>query len=116
MIIEGGCALDTSMLIHPGEVLKEEFIEPHGLNANQLAIRLGVPANAITAIINGTRGVSGPMSKLLGHAFGLSDAFFANLQTRYELDLAAIEASHDGRAADRLRRADALARELNVAS
>ena len=100
------------MLIHPGEILKEEFIEPHGLNANQLAIRLGVPANAITAIINGTRGVSGPMSKLLGHAFGLSDAFFAS----YELDRAAIEARHDGRAADRLRRADALARELNVAS
>jgi antitoxin HigA-1 len=106
--------MDQDMLIHPGEILKEEFLEPYGLNANQLAIRLDVPPNAITGIINGTRGVSGRMSKLLGHAFGMSEEFFANLQTRYELDLAAIEASKDEKAAARLRRADALAKELGV--
>lgn len=108
--------MNQDMLIHPGEILKEEFLEPHGMNANQLATRLGVPPNAITAIINGTRGVSGPMSKLLGHAFGMSDEFFANLQVRYDLDLATIEATKDEKAADRLRRADALAQELCVAA
>ena len=106
--------MEPDMLIHPGEVLKEEFLLPHGLNANQLATRLGVPPNAITGIVNGTRGISGPMSKLLGHAFGVSEAFFANLQTRYELDVASIDAGKDEKAAERLRRADELARELNL--
>jgi addiction module HigA family antidote len=106
--------MDQDMLIHPGEILKEEFLEPHGLNANQFAKRLGVPPNAITAIINGQRGISGPMSKLLGHAFGMSDDFFANLQTRYDLDLAGIDAESNQKSAERLRRADALARELLV--
>ena len=107
--------MDQDMLIHPGEILKEEFLDPHGLNANQLATRLGVPPNAVTAIINGQRGVTGPMSKLLGRAFGMSEDFFANLQTRYELDLATIDAASNEKAAERLRRADDLARELHVA-
>ena len=107
--------MEQDMLIHPGEVLKEEFLDPHGLNANRLAIRLGVPPNAITAIVKGTRGISGPMSKLLGHAFGMSEGFFANLQTRYELDVATIDAGKGEKAAERLRRADELARELCVA-
>lgn len=107
--------MDKDMLIHPGEILKEEFLDRHGLNANQFATKLGIPPNAITAIVNGTRGVTGPMSKLLGHAFGMSEGFFANLQTRYELDLATIEAATEGKASKRLERADALARELQVA-
>jgi antitoxin HigA-1 len=105
----------AEMLIHPGEILKEEFLEPHGLNPHQLAKRLDVPPNAITAIVNGTRGISGPMSKLLGRAFAVSEDFFANLQTRYDLDLASVEAAKNGKLAERLRRADALARELNAA-
>ncbi len=106
--------MDQESLIHPGEILKEEFLIPQGLNPNQLATRLGVPPNAITAIVNGTRGVSGPMSKLLGRAFGMSEEFFSNLQTRYELDLATIDADCDEKAAERLRRADELARDLRV--
>ena len=104
--------MDERLLIHPGEILKEEFLVPHGLNANKLATRLGVPPNAITAIVNGTRGVSGAMSILLGHAFGVSEAFFANLQIRYELDVAALEAATDPTATLRLQRADELAKEL----
>lgn len=107
--------MDESLLIHPGEVLREEFLEPYGLTANKFALRLDVPPNAITAIINGTRGITGPMSRLLGHAFGMSDEFFANLQTRYDLDLAKIDATKDDRMADRLRRADELHSELRVA-
>ena len=86
------------------------------MNAYQLATRLSVPPNAITAIINGQRGVSGAMSKLLGHAFDVSEAFFANLQTRYELDRATMDAEAGGKAAERLRRADDLARELAAAN
>lgn len=106
--------MNQDMLIHPGEILKEEFLVPHGLNANKLATRIGIPPNAVTAIVNGTRGISGPMSKLLGHAFGMSEEFFANLQTRYELDLATIEAEQNPEAARRLAQADALAKELCV--
>jgi addiction module HigA family antidote len=106
--------MNQDMLIHPGEILKEEFLDPRGLNANQLATRLGIPPNAITAIVNCTRAISGPMSKLLGHAFGVPDAYFASLQLRYELDIATIEAGRDEKAAQRLRKADALARELRV--
>ncbi len=106
--------MEQDMLIHPGEVLKEEFLIPHGLNAHQLATKLGVPANAITGLINGQRGVSAFMSKLLGHAFGMSEEFFANLQTRYELDQATLDAGKDEKAAEKLRRADELARELHV--
>jgi addiction module HigA family antidote len=113
VLVEG--VMDESLLIHPGKILSEEFLIPHHLTANRLATRLGVPPNSIIAIINGTRGVSGPMSKLLGHAFGLSDEFFANLQTRYELDLATIEASRDETAARRLERASELAKELSLA-
>lgn len=107
--------MTPEMLIHPGEILKEEFLIPHGLNANRLALRLGIPPNAITAIINGRRGITGATSKLLGRAFGMSETFFANLQTRYDLDLATIEAGKDARAAERLSRADALASELRQA-
>jgi antitoxin HigA-1 len=99
----------------PDKILKEEFLQPHGINPNQLATRLGVPPNAITAIVNGQRGITGPMSKLLGRAFGMSEDFFAHLQTRYELDLATIDAASNEKAAERLRRADELARELSVA-
>ena len=104
--------MDESLLIYPGEVLKEELLEPHGLTANRLAVRLDIPPNAVTAIINRTRGITGPMSRLLGHAFGMSAEFFANLQTRHDLDLAKINAAKDDRTADRLRRADELYREL----
>jgi addiction module HigA family antidote len=107
--------MDEGSPIHPGEILAEEFLIPHGLNANRLATRLGVPPNAITAIIKGTRGVSGCMSRLLGRAFGLSDGYFAALQTRYELDMAAVGASRCPKVAEPLRRAECLARDLGVA-
>jgi addiction module HigA family antidote len=106
--------MNQDMLIHPGEILEEEFLDAHGLNANQLATRLGVPPNAITSIIKGQRGISGPMSKLLGYAFGMSEDFLANLQTRRDLDLASIDTESNEKAAERLRRADELARELRV--
>ncbi|PPQ28015.1 HigA family addiction module antitoxin [Rhodopila globiformis] len=80
--------MDADLLIHPGEVLAEEFMKPYGLSANRLANALDVPANRITAIINGTRGITGETALLLAHAFGTTPAFWLNLQSRYELDVA----------------------------
>lgn len=99
--------MDANMIIHPGEVLKEEFLAPLGLSANRLAKAIGVPTNRITSIMNGERGITGETAILLGHAFGTTPEFWLNLQSRYELDLANSRLAHDA-----IRRADAFAREL----
>lgn len=102
--------MDAKMLIHPGEILKEEFLDPYGLNANRLALALDVPPNRVTAIINGDRGISAESAILLAHAFGTSPEFWLNLQSRYDLDVA-----NSTIAQERIDRADMLARELHAA-
>ena len=102
--------MDADMLIHPGEVLKEEFLEPHGLSASRLAQAMGVPVNRVTHIINGHRGITAETAILLAHAFGTSPEFWLNLQARYDLDVANGEVSPE-----RIRGADSLARELCAA-
>jgi len=97
----------ADMVIHPGEVLREEFMTPHKLSANRLAGAMGVPTNRITAILNGTRGITGETALLLGRVFGTSPEFWLNLQTRYELDLAVAHT-----ATDRLDAAEAFGRTL----
>ena len=74
--------------IHPGEILKEEFLEPLDLSANKLAKHIGVPTNRITAIVNGLRGVSGDTAIRLAKAFGTTAEFWMNLQMHYELQVA----------------------------
>lgn len=71
--------------VHPGEILKEEFLVPLGLSANKLAKHIGVPANRVTAIINGQRGVTGETALLFGKAFNVSAQFWMNLQNAYDL-------------------------------
>ena len=73
-------------LITPGEILKEEFMEPLGLSANMLAIKLKVPANRISEIINGRRAISANTALRLSRYFGNSAEFWMNLQTNYDLD------------------------------
>jgi addiction module HigA family antidote len=76
--------------IHPGEILLEEFLQPSTplLNANTLAKALGVPANRITAILKGQRGITGDTALRLGTFFNTSPEFWMNLQKTYELRLA----------------------------
>lgn len=61
----------TSDLIHPGITLHEDFMEPHGLSANRLAERLGVPQNRMSDIIRGRRGISADTALRLEKAFGV---------------------------------------------
>lgn len=70
---------------HPGEMLSEEFLKPMGLSANQLALTLRVPANRITEIINGKRGITADTAYRLSAAFGNSPEFWLNLQQSYDL-------------------------------
>jgi addiction module HigA family antidote len=101
--------LDARLLIHPGEILKEEFLIPFGLSANRLAKAIGVPTNRTTEIVNGRRGITGETALLLGDAFGTTPEFWLNLQSRYELDVASTRVAPDA-----IRRADAFNREINT--
>lgn len=76
--------------VHPGEILLEEFMKPSDLpiNANTLAKALQVPANRITAIIKGQRGITGDTAVRLAAFFNTTAEFWMNLQKTYELRLA----------------------------
>lgn len=64
------------------------FMEPLDLSANAMSRAIGVPANRITAIINGTRGITGDTALRLSRFFGNTARFWMNLQTHYELQVA----------------------------
>jgi len=74
--------------MHPGDMFKEGFLDALGLSASALARHIGVPANRVTAIVAGKRGISGETAILLGKALGTTPEFWLNLQKAYELDTA----------------------------
>jgi addiction module HigA family antidote len=74
--------------VHPGNVLRHDFIEPLGLTAHALAMALRVPPNRITAILAGERGVTAATALRLARHFGTSPGFWMNLQKAYELESA----------------------------
>ena len=74
--------------VHPGEVLKEEFMTPLGLSANALARALRVPANRISSIVNADRGITADTALRLAKALGTTPDFWLNLQKQYDLDCA----------------------------
>lgn len=81
--------------VHPGEILREEFLTPMGITPHALAIALRVPATRINAIVNGARAVTADTALRLGRYFGTSGEFWMNLQRDYELRMAARLARRD---------------------
>lgn len=81
--------------VHPGEILKEEFLVEYGLSQYELAKRLGVPAPRINAIVLGKRGISADTALRLGRFFDTSPQFWLNLQNHYDLDTVADELGAD---------------------
>ena len=79
--------------IHPGEILMDDFIEGFGITQNKLAVSIGVPPRRINEIVHGKRGISADTALRLARYFGVSAQFWLNLQTRYELDIAADRAA-----------------------
>jgi antitoxin HigA-1 len=73
---------------HPGEVLREEFLLPLGLSARELAQVLGVPANRLTDIVRGRRGVTADTALRLARHFRTDPRFWLNLQTAHDLSQA----------------------------
>ena len=77
----------ASKAIHPGEHLAEE-LNALDMSAAELARRLKVPTNRVTAILNGQRAISGDTALRLGHFFATTPQFWLNLQSLYEIRLA----------------------------
>ena len=75
--------------VHPDEILRGELDEL-GLSANALSKALGVPANLVTMILNGQRGVSAGTALRLGRYSGTTPHFWMNLQETWELRRAEI--------------------------
>jgi addiction module HigA family antidote len=75
-------------LVHPGEILVEDFLKPLGLTVNALALALRVPSNRIYAIVEGERGISPDTGLRLGRYFGTGPEFWLNLQAHYDLQRA----------------------------
>lgn len=71
--------------IHPGEVLREEFLLPMGLSAHALAMALHVPAPRINDIVRERRGVTADSAMRLARYFGTSAEFWMGLQSDYEM-------------------------------
>jgi addiction module HigA family antidote len=75
-------------LVHPGEVLLEEFLKPMGLSQNRVAIEIGVHARRINEIFLGKRRITADTALRLARFFGTSPQFWMRLQTDYDLDFA----------------------------
>lgn len=71
--------------VHPGEILREEFLAPIGLSVNALALALGVPATRVHEIVKERRGVSADTAERLARYFGGDAASWLAMQADYDL-------------------------------
>jgi addiction module HigA family antidote len=74
--------------VHPGELLREEFLEPIGIIAYRHAKDLGVPAPWVYDIVTEKRGISPDTALRLSRYFGMSEGYWMNAQAHYEIELA----------------------------
>jgi addiction module HigA family antidote len=74
--------------IHPGEILREDFIKPLGISMNRLALDLRVPVTRIAEIVHERRGITPDTALRLGRYFNTSARFWLNAQSSYGLELA----------------------------
>jgi addiction module HigA family antidote len=79
--------------IHPGEILRADFMEPLQLSMNRLALDLRVPVTRIAEIVHERRGVSPDTALRLARYFNTSARFWLNLQAAYDLEVAEDELS-----------------------
>jgi addiction module HigA family antidote len=71
--------------VHPGEILREDYLEPLGMSAHALATALSVPATRIHEIVNERRGISADTAERLARYFGGDPMSWLNLQANYDL-------------------------------
>lgn len=75
--------------VYPGEILREDFLKPHGLSMNKLAMDLRVPVTRIGEIVAGRRAITSDTALRLGRYFNTSAQFWMNIQVKYDLEIAA---------------------------
>jgi len=75
-------------LIHPGEILREDFMVPLGLSMNRLSLDLHVPVTRIAEIVHGRRAVTPDTALRLARYFNTTARFWINLQSAYDLEVA----------------------------
>lgn len=90
--------MDKLAPIHPGEILQEEFLKPMNLSVERLAKDTGISIDEITAIVDGDVPISPNAALRLSLFFGLSERFWLNLQSRFDLE------TEKDRSADTLRK------------
>jgi len=73
--------------VHPGEILLEEFMVPHGLSQYRIAKDIGVPPRRINQIVHGKRAITADTALRLSRYLGTTDRFWLNLQARYDLEV-----------------------------
>ena len=81
--------------VHPGEILREEFLKPLGISAYELAKRLRVPVPRVNDIVLERRGISADTAVRLSRFFGTTDQFWLNLQAAYEISRVKAEHADD---------------------
>jgi addiction module HigA family antidote len=74
--------------VHPGEILRDEFLMPMGISVYELANAIKAPRSRVNDIVLGRRTISTDTALRLGRYFGTSPEFWINLQARYDLDVA----------------------------
>lgn len=74
--------------VHPGEILRDEFLVPLGLSVHRLARALKIPRPRLNDVVRGRRGVTVDTALRLGCYFGTTPEFWINLQAQHDLDLA----------------------------
>ena len=73
--------------VHPGEILREEFLRPLRISQYRMAKDISVPPRRINEIVHGTRVITADTALRLARYFGTSERFWLNLQTRYDLEV-----------------------------
>lgn len=79
---------DVLQPVPPGEILREEFLQPLRMTQSDLARALGLPPRRITDVVNNRRRLTGDLAVRLGIFFGTSPEFWMNLQSHYDIELA----------------------------
>ncbi|MSP97003.1 MAG: addiction module antidote protein, HigA family [Betaproteobacteria bacterium] len=74
--------------IHPGEILYEDFMQPMGISARQLAADIDVSPSRISELVNGRRPITADTALRLGLFFSMEPRFWINLQAEYDLRMA----------------------------
>jgi antitoxin HigA-1 len=83
--IHSGRRLPT---VHPGEILRDEFLMPMGISVYELANAIKVPRSRVNDIVLGRRAITTDTALRLGRYFGMTPEFWINLQAHYDLDVA----------------------------